>query len=410
LRLVATEGFVSGIDVFGTDKRKVLRAVVARAQRMQEDRPLRKSTVDRVTALLSDIPGVTVSMNFKSDPQTGDTRATINVAAKSAQGSFSLDRRGITLLGRTHAQLDVQGNSLFVGADQLRLSVLGSTAEDSIQYQSLSYQMPVDGNGSTLSLSVGRQRTRPTILPLDGRAKSFGVQFSHPVWRGAKRSLFLTLAFDGLDSHNALLGYTLSNDRIRAARVGASYVKLSDTRLISLGITASQGLTGLGARVTPGQANTDFTKFTLKANAAQALSADTAVRVGFFGQWTGGDLPSSEQASFGGDEFGRAYAASAVSGDIGVAGSLEVAWRPSSLPRFIAGSEVYVFADAGTVKMRARQGIAADSWSVASLGAGARMSVARNHVLEIEGAHGFVDPVFYAPGKTRVIVSLRSSF
>lgn len=410
LRLVATEGFVSGVDVIGTDKRKIIRAALARAQRLLEERPLRRSTVDRVTAMLGDIPGVSASVTFKTNPQTGDSRAAVTVDAKSAQGSFSLDRRGITLLGRTHAQLDVQANSLFVGADQLRLTIFGSTAEDSIQYQSLSYQMPIDGSGSALTLSAGRQRTRPTILPLDGRARSFGAQLSHPVWRGTKRSLFLTLALDGLDSRNALLGYTLSNDRIRAMRAGISYANLSDTRLLSVGITASQGLPALGARVTPGQAAAGFSKLTLKANAAQALSGDTALRVGFFGQWTGKDLPSSEQASIGGDEFGRAYSASAISGDIGVAGSAEAAWRPSSLPKPIAGSELYVFADGGTVKMRARQGLNADNWSVASVGAGARVTISGRQIVEIEGAHGLIDPVFYAPGKTRLVVSLRSNF
>lgn len=410
LRLVATEGYVSDIAIVGTDRRKVIRAVTARAQRLQDDKPLRKSTLDRVAALIGDIPGVTADIGFQTDPQTGASRAVITVAGQSVQASASIDRRGITLLGRTHAQLDVQGNSLFVGADQLRISVLGSTHEDSIQYQSLNYQFPLNGDGSIMAVTMARQRTRPTLLPLDGRAKSFGVQVAHPLWRGARRSLFLTVALDGIDSHNALLGYTLSNDRIRAMRAGASYVHSSDSRLVSLGVTASHGLSDLGARVTPGQAKTGFTKVTLKANAAQALSSDMAVRAALFGQWSGDDLPSSEQAAVGGDEFGRAYAASAIAGDTGLAGSVELAWRPSTFGKPIAGSELYVFADASKVSMRARPGTMADSWSLASLGAGARLAIASRHVVEIEAAHGLTDPVFYAPGKTRLIVSLRSSF
>jgi hemolysin activation/secretion protein len=410
LRLSATEGFVNTVAISGTDRKKLAKAIMARADRLREDRPLRKATLDRVTALLGDIPGVTAEIGFATDPQTGETTATIKVAAKSVQGGASVDRRGITLLGRTHAQIDIQGNSVFTGADQLRVSILSSVAEDSIQYQSMSYQTPIDGHGSTLTFQASRQRTRATLLPLDGRARSFGMQFAHPLWRGARRSLYLTAGLDGTDSHNALLGYTLSNDRVRTVRAGASYVSLSDSRLASIGVTASRGLGTLGARVTPGQAETRFTKVTMKANVAQALDDDVALRAALFGQWTGDRLPASEQASLGGDEFGRGYRASATSGDIGVAGSVELAWRPSAIKAPLAGSELYLFADGGSVRMRARPWAAADSWSLASVGAGARVALASRHILEIEATQGLTDPVFYAPGKSRVVVSLRSSF
>lgn len=410
LRLSATEGYVNDITVVGTDRRKLVRAIVARASRLTEDRPLRKSTLDRVAALIGDIPGATTEIGFETDPQSGASRAIVKVAGKSAQGSISIDRRGITLLGGTHAQMDIQGNSIFVGADQLRLSILTSTAEDSIQYQSMSYQAPADGDGSTVTLQASRQRTRATILPLDGRAKSYGVQFAHPLWRGSRRSLYLTLGLDGTESHNALLGYTLSNDRVRTARAGASYAAVNAHRLVSVGVTVSRGIGALGARATPGQAEPGFTKVTLKANVAEAVDDDVAIRAALFGQWSGDRLPASEQAALGGDEFGRAYRASAIAGDIGVAGSVELAWRPSAIKAPFAGSELYLFADGGSVRMRVREWAPADSWSLASVGAGARIALASSNVLEIEAVRGLTDPVFYAPGKSRVVVSLRSSF
>ncbi|MFZ2995879.1 ShlB/FhaC/HecB family hemolysin secretion/activation protein [Sphingobium sp.] len=411
LRVIATEGYVTQINVEGTKRRKVIRAVERYAGQAMQERPLKKSTFDRITSLLGGLPGVQPTLAVQSDPASGDSTLVVTVEHKPVTATVSIDSRGIALLGRTHVQLDMQANSMIFGGDQMQISILSGIADDSIQYQAISYATPIDSQGTTITANAARQRTRTWIFPLEGRANTFGVQVAHPLFRGTRRSLYLTAGIDGIDSHNALMGFTLANDRIRALRLAAAYSVTGQKRLFSAGITMSAGLNALGARVTPGQADDAFRKITAKVNASQAIGNDAALRVALFGQLTGDDLPSSEQVALGGDEFGRAYEASTIAGDSGFAGSAELAWRPAKLPSFVAGSEFYLFADAGRVRYRSRYGLPGSGSTVASVGTGGRMLIARNHVLEVEAAHGLTDPVFYLDRKkTRIVVSLKSSF
>lgn len=411
LRMVATEGYVAGVTIEGTRRRTVLKAIEGQTRRLLDERPLSKATLDRVQSLLDDMPGIEAKLTLQPDAAFGATRLLVAVKDKPVTASLSVDGRGIALLGKTHAQFDVQGNSLFRGGDQLRVAVLGATGDDTLQYQGLSYALPIGHDGTRISANVARQRTWANFFLLDGRAKSFGAQISHPLRRGTRRSLIATLGVDGIDSHNALMGFTLSNDRVRAVRLAGGYVFVNNRRLFSVGLTASQGLSVLGARTTPGQAVTDFRKLSIKVNASQALGANTALRAALFGQVSADNLPASEQISLGGDEFGRAYEASTIGGDAGAASSLELAWRPTRLPPLIAGSEFYVFGDAGRVRYHSRFGRPADQSDVASVGGGARLLVAQHHVLEVEVVRGLTNPVFYADKqKTRAVLSLRSTF
>ena len=411
LRVIATEGYVTQVEVAGTKRRKVIRAVERYAAQVTQERPLKRSTFDRVTALLGGLPGVQPTLTVQSDPASGNSTLVVTVEDKPVTATASIDSRGIALLGRTHVQFDMQANSMIVGGDQMQVSILSGIADDSIQYQAISYAMPIDSQGTTITANAARQRTRTWIFPLAGRAKTFGIQVAHPLFRGTRRSLYLTAGIDGIDSHNALMGFTLANDRIRALRLAAAYSITGQKRLLSAGVTMSAGLDTLGARITPGQADATFRKITAKINASQAIGNDAALRVALFGQLTGDDLPSSEQVALGGDEFGRAYEASTIAGDSGFAGSAELAWRPAKLPSFIAGSEFYLFADAGRVRYRSRYELPGSGSTVASVGTGGRMLIAGDHVLEVEAAHGLTNPVFYLDRKkTRIVVSLKSSF
>jgi hemolysin activation/secretion protein len=101
-------------------------------------------------------------------------------------------------------------------------------------------------------------------------------------------------------------------------------------------VTISQGVDILGARDTGShnlsraEGKSDFTKIDGNLSRLQALNQDWQVSLSAKGQYAWSPLLSAEEFGFGGQKFGRAYNASEITGDHGLAGSIEVLY--SSLP------------------------------------------------------------------------------
>ena len=260
-------------------------------------------------------------------------------------------------------------------------------------------------------------RTRPPILDLadqtirlKGHSFSFGGQASKALIRDYAHSLNATLGFDAIDSHDALLGIILSNDRVRTVRAALAFAGSSKRNQLNLSATISFGIDGLGARTVPGQADPSFRKLNVKLGENRQLGRDFALRLAGFGQLSADLLPASEQIALGGDEFGRAYAAASIAGDEGYAGSAELAWHPSKgIPASLLGSELYAFGDAGRVTYRGRFGLPATASHLASVGGGARVEVAKRTIFQLEAARGLNNPVSYEDRERwRLVFGIRS--
>jgi hemolysin activation/secretion protein len=410
LRLTVVEGYVGAVEVRGALRRTRLKLLRTYLRRLEQERPLHRSTLERVVSLIRDMPGFLPEITLEPGSAQGAVKLVMNARERPVQAAFGLNDRGTALLGRTQVQADTFVNAIFGGADQLRLSAVLPTKVSRFQYVAGAYSTPLDADGTSVTANLSYLRTRPSAFPLKGDAKSFGLQFSRAIVRGYSRNLTVTVGVDGINSNNALLGFTLSNDRIRTLRGAVSFVTVNGRNQFSASATASLGLDVLGMRVAPGQARRGFRKFGARVSNARTIGKSFALRLAAFGQTTPDDLPSSEQVALGGDEFGRAYEAAIISGDRGIAGSAEFAFRPvSGLPKQIAGSELYAFTDAGRVHYRSRFGFAGVDSRLASVGAGGRLQIAQRTIVQLEAVRGLDNPVFYTDRKkTRLLFSIRS--
>ena len=292
LRLVVVEGYVGAVEVRGHLRQNRLKLLRAYLRRLEQERPLHTATLQRVVSLIRDMPGLFADVTLEAGQTRGAVKFVVNAREKPVQMSFGANNRGTALLGRTQMQADASFNGIFGGADQLRLTTVLPTHVSRFQYVAGTYLTPLDADGSTLSGTLSRLRTRPAAIPLKGDAMSFGLQFSRPIIRSYTRNLYATLGFDGLNSDNALFGFTLSNDRTRAARLALSYTAASRRNQFTVSATGSFGLNVLGARHVAGLSRQKFRKLNLRFNdaltgrqelcaSAQRLRPDHAGRPAF---------------------------------------------------------------------------------------------------------------------------------
>ena len=155
-------------------------------------------------------------------------------------------------------------------------------------------------------------------------------------------------------------------------------------------LDVAQGIPGLGAThdnspslSRPG-AHTDFTKVTSTVKRVQVIWGLVNVALTAQGQYAFAPLVAGEQISFGGSQIGRGYDPSALSGDHGVGGSLELRYDTRVDQYFIQTVETYLFFD--TAKIWNRLGGNGSGFAMHSTGAGIRVGFDRNITAGVEYA------------------------
>ncbi len=414
MRIEVTEGFLQGVRVTAPAGSRRSNALLKRyLDRLTAERPLKRSTLERYSALIRDIVGLNASLQFAAGSHPGALVLVVATAPRTAELGFGVNNRGTAFLGRTQVDVDLALHSLLRQGDDTHLTLAFPTDLDRFRYYGLSHAQPLGASGASITGTAGYLQTKPSFADLHGHALTLGVSATAPVLRRNAQSLYLTAGLDGVNSDNALLGEVISNDRVRTLRLGASYVRQNARLFLLVNGSANFGLDALGARVlTPQISDLTFSKYSVKLNANLAVTNDVVLRLDGTGQYTADRLPGSEQLALGGDEFGRAYEAAIVAGDQGAAGSAELAWKLARFaPSLLRGSEVYTFADGGETRRLSRLTEPAALQQLASIGGGARIAVTGRAVVQLEADRGLLDPLPTEDHESwRAVFSIRSSF
>ncbi len=417
VRLRVVEGYVAEVAITGEFGHADMSLLRHYAASLVADRPLRQARLERAILLMDAIPGCKVSSRFEPVAHSnGGVRLVLSVQIKRFDAGIGVNNQGFPLLGRSQFEANVVANSLFQQGDRTQLTIgLPPERFETYQYIGLSELQPLGYGGATLAASIGALRTRTTGLDIAGTAVFADLQAAVPVIRRLHQSLTVSLALDALDSNNALLGQTLSDERTRAVRAGGTYA-FDDSLLHGLAGTnsvsalLSEGFDALGARrgsIATGGPR--FTKFSARIGRDQVLPERLVLRLRAAGQVAAQRLPASEQFTYGGSEFGRAFLYDAVQGDSGVAGAAELAWRTPErfTTRVLAGSELFGFVDAGVTQDRG--GLGSDRGS--SGGVGVRFEVLKKSVVQLEMAVPIVAPrLSDDEGGTRFLFDVTSAF
>ena len=415
VRIEVTEGFIQGARVTAAagSKRSSNALLKRYLDKLLVEHPLKRSTLERYSALIRDIAGLNATLAFAPGGRPGALMLVVATAPRRAELDFGVNNRGTAFLGRTQVDVDLALHSLLRQGDDTHLTVAFPADLDRFRYYGVSHAQPLGVSGASFTATAGYLQTRPSFADLHGHALTLGVSAIDPVLRRNAESLYLTAGLDGVDSDNALLGEVISNDRIRTLRVGASYVRQNARLFLLVNGSANFGLDALGAHVlSPEISDLSFSKYTVKTNANLALIDDVVLRLDGTGQYASDRLPGSEQLALGGDEFGRAYEAAMIAGDQGVAGSAELAWKLARFaPRALHASEVYAFADGGETRRLSRSIAPEALQQLASVGGGARIAVTGRAVLQLEADRGLLNPLPTEDHESwRAIFSIRSSF
>lgn len=371
-RISVIEGHIEAVEVKGNAPAMAQ----ARARRivapLVSGQPLRKRALQRAVRLIGDMAGVEAQVDLASGTRPGGLILKIGLTRQKPTFTARIDNGGMALLGRTHAQLSASFANIAIGGD--RSELLYDRALDGDSWAAgFSYAAPIGTEGLSATVTATRADARYFHDLFRIRATGVSLGISYPLQMGERRALSASASFEAQHSDGFLLGYPLTIERTRIARIGLGWSHSSDTASTVASATFSTTINLPGAKVTREIADKHFAKLRLDLAHDRIIAAEAVLRARFVAQYSRDRLTSADMMQLGGAEFGRAFEPGWVAGDSGVAGSLELGWTPRAL-QGKRRVELLTYVDGGQVRYRDRILFAGGTYRLASAGVGARIS------------------------------------
>ena len=391
------EGYISGIALEGGDPgvRSLIQAYISP---VTQARPLTLQPMERGLLLSNDLPGVTAAGLLRpSQDQPGASDLVVNVQQSPFTGGFNADNRGSEFTNRWTIGGDVEWNSPLGDGDQLSASIQ-MAPDPSVRIQGTArYQHPIGTSGLTGSVYVTVSKGAPAAslgqFNITTDSIAVGPRLSYPLIRTRAQSLTLEggITYQDAQVHSGTPAAQISHDHWRVADAALTYTQTGFWNgNTSATLDVAQGLPFAGATENgspslsrPG-AHTDFTKVTGTVKRIQVIWGPVNFAVTAQGQYAFAPLVAGEQISFGGNQIGRGYDPSAISGDHGAGGSFELRYDTRVDQFFVQTLEPYIFYD--TAKVWNRLGGNGSRVALHSAGAGVRVGLEHNISVGVEYA------------------------
>lgn len=285
--------------------------------------------LERQVLLFDDLPGTRASSSLAAGREPGQSDLTVILKdAPRLSGSVTMDNYGNRHTGeyRMGTQLDV-ASPLGLG-DAFSLYLLG-TDEEQLYYMAR-YDLPVSPWGTRVGLSASKMDYQLggdfDDLDATGTADTIGLFVTHPWLRSRNLNVRSLLQVERKDLTDELFdGFIVTDKTSENVTLGLS----GDWR----DTVGGGGVNAFNVSWVQGHLRGDsidrgsFGKLQFSLLRLQYLTNQLSLYTALQGQWTDGNLDSSEHLSLGGPYTIRGYPAGEASADEGVLGTLELRYQ-----------------------------------------------------------------------------------
>ncbi|MDG5497965.1 ShlB/FhaC/HecB family hemolysin secretion/activation protein [Niveispirillum sp. BGYR6] len=357
--------------------------------------PVNIHDLERQLLLANDLPGVRARAVLSPAPgQTGGSVLTVKLEHDPVQAYASIDNRGSEYTGPWR----LLAGAVFNGAsDGGRFLISGVTAlrdTDDQQGLTLGFDQLVGTEGTLLGIRAGVQRGQPgyTLAPLDvsTRANSLSLHAAHPLLRSRAETLVLEGEFSAYETRTNFFGQRFAADTVRTLSLGADFRSVDragGSNHLALRVVRGLDVFNATSDTAPNKSraagSAEFTRMALDAERVQVISGPFTARIALSAQIADKALLASEEFKLGGATFGRGFDDGELSGDEGVAGSLELRY---AVPLSVGPTlQLYGFYDHGKV-WNDDPVTLLDGVELASVGGGLRANLTDNLSADLQVA------------------------
>ncbi len=365
-------------------------AISGYADRITAERPLTLATLERNMLLINDRPGATLedAVLTEDKERPGAYTLDLKISLDRFGGAFFTDNRGSAEVGPVQTGLSAEIRNALSFGDAITLTAFTVPQDtEELRLLRLAYATSLGSSG----LQGGIQLTASEIdaggtnaaFEDESSLRKASLQLSYPVIRAREQALWV----------NGQLDIRFANEKTRFGEVfdenlvvlrgsisgmvtdgleGRTYATFKVSKGVRLLNSAKKGDPLLSRR----DADPQAASLELSLSRHQPIIDDwLSLTLSGRAQRATGPLVSSEEFSLGGARYGRGYEYGELTGDDGIAGSVELTLAPDLSLGPVTGPALYLFYDTGAVWNR--NIVFGDSrQSLSSAGAGIRLTLA----------------------------------
>lgn len=362
VRIAVLEGRYGEVQI--KNKSRARGVALAPLDALKAGDPVRAAALERSLLLLSDTPGVEVKSTLKPGASVGATDLQVDIKpGPLVSGAVDLDNYGNRFTGEYRLGGTLNLNSPLGLGDRLSLRAMESEKDQ--QYYRAAYQLPLGLWATQVGVAYSDMDYELARdfddLDAHGNARITSAYAIQPLVRGRDFSLYAQLQFDDKRLKDDIDLFDNKSDKrsrvIIASVNGNSRDKFLGGGVNSFSLSWSQGSLNIDGELNrlidklTADTQGRFDKINPSIVRLQRLSNRFNLYTQLQGQWSKGNLDSSEKFSLGGAYGVRAYPQGEASGDQGWLANIELryaltqAWQLSS------------FVDHGRVRLNK------DTWS-----------------------------------------------
>ncbi|MEM7617668.1 MAG: ShlB/FhaC/HecB family hemolysin secretion/activation protein, partial [Pseudomonadota bacterium] len=322
--------------------------------------PINAYKLESFMLRMNDLPGLEYRalMEPMNDSGDGATRLNLKPIEESPSSKVSFDNYGSRFIGPFRTTLIYQDS--FLPLHDTSFAILASNPTSEVKYGSVQHDISIWPEWE-VNLAASHVVSEPgsllTSSDLDSETSelSFGITWQ-PI-RQRARNMKLQLKFDGKNTNgDVLTSEPLTRDRVRVARLDINYDQADRFRGHNyFNINLNQGLDVFSSsqagdlNLSREEATPDFSFASFYYIRQQILKNKFALISHITGQIASDPLFSSEEFTYGGQSFGRAYDSSEINGDDGLAASIEFRYLDVKTKNRSLQITPYSFYDIGKV-------------------------------------------------------------
>ena len=366
VRLTVLEPVWGRVQIFNISE-ALDRVIERNTDALKPGQLVKQDELDKVSLMLSDIPGVDPHFMLKSGENSGTTDLEIVAQAMPpVTADWLLDNQGSKYTGRNRSSVNLQWNNPFRQGDLLGINLF--TTGELLNYKRISFEVPLAANGWQVGSAVSELNYRLgdslTSSLSSGSAWQNSIWGRHQLQRSLDKNLAFTMQWDHMVLRDHQNGDEIKTDRSINVWAFTLIGDSSDAwlgggrNMWSLGLNLGQlNFNDAAAEATDDNSakhKGDFQRINLTAARQQYISPSTMLLLNTDTQWAFKNLDSSQKFSLGGARSVRAYEAGTVSGDSGFLLSVELRQllpQPSAKLNLRGQWFASVFMDAGMVKV-----------------------------------------------------------
>ena len=338
IRIKVIEGYIGDVEIVGENQhdhfvQEIISDIIAQ-------KPIKAKYLESQLLRLNDLHGINFKAILSSSEILPEGAVTLKLQQDertlSPQATLAAHNYGSRFIGPYRGGITLEHSLIDYHKTTLSIQAALPNANDELLLGSLAHRIQITPSVE-LDFLLSTTKSTPGFTLKDSEVESdsfsWGIRASWRPIRQRNKNLTLSARLDSLNSNTDTFGTPLTRDRIRTFRMSATYDfidKFKGANFISL--TASKGLGILGAsdeedlNLSRADASSDFTKLDAYYNRQDYLGNSLFLNTSLSGQWASRSLFSSEEFGYGGQSFGRAYDFSEITGDHGIAASLELSY------------------------------------------------------------------------------------